>query len=73
MRCRESDSHLAGMRQRQQGRQRARLAGQAGQVHLMRGYRRGEVPDIVQLSLADFVGPLSATHPLPSSSALDTL
>ena len=53
-----ADSRLAGMRQRQKGQQRAQLATQARKVQLVRAYRRGELPDIEQITVADFIKPL---------------
>jgi hypothetical protein len=43
---------------RQQIRQRAQAAREARRVALTRGYRKGELPDIEQLTVSDFAEPL---------------
>ena len=45
---------------RQQIRQRAQAARDARRVALTRGYRKGELPDIEQLTISDFAEPLRA-------------
>ncbi len=45
---------------RQQIRQRAQVARDARRVALTRGYRKGELPDIEQLTISDFAEPLRA-------------
>ena len=58
--CRATDSATESMVIRQQIRQRAQAARDARRVALTRGYRKGELPDIEQLTISDFAEPLRA-------------
>lgn len=58
--CRTTDSATEGLVIRQQIRQRAQAAREARRVALTRGYRKGELPDIEQLTVSDFAEPLRA-------------
>ena len=59
--CRPTDTATEGLVIRQQIRQRAQAARDARRVALTRGYRKGELPDIEQLTVSDFAEPLRAT------------
>ena len=60
--CRSTDTATAGLVIRQQIRQRAQAAREARRVALTRGYRKGELPDIEQLTVSDFAEPLRAAR-----------
>ena len=71
--CRATDSATEGLVIRQQIRQRAQTAREARRVALTRGYRKGELPDIEQLTISDFAEPLRALRCVTASWPADVL